>query len=523
MSIKKSLFISCLLALVFMGCSPSYDVVISDGHIYDGTGEAPFKADIGIKNGTIAFIGDIKAQGVINIAAEDLFVAPGFIDIHTHCDRNLQSQKSEIRSAKNYLLQGVTTVVTGNCGGGTFRVEEYFSKLESLGIGPNVMHLVGHGTVRASVMRQEARSPTEEELEQMKKLIAQGMAEGAVGFSSGLFYAPGSFARTEEIVELARVVKEHQGIYATHIRDESNYTIGLKESIQEAISIGEQAGLPVEISHIKALGKPVWGLSAEICEIIEAAQARGVKVYADQYPYIASSTGLAAAIAPRWVQAEGKMGNRLQDSELLPRIEKEIAENIERRGGPESLVIVSFPKNREFDGKNLLEISQIIGKPIVATAIYLLLKGSPSVISFNMQEKDLEHFMTKSYVLTGSDGNIQIPGKSFTHPRSYGTFPRKIRRYVMEKKWLTMEQAIRAATSLPAEVLGLENRGKLQEGYIADIVVFDPNQISDKATYAEPHQYSEGIQFLFINGQMVIEDGSYNGTLAGIPIRANKK
>lgn len=217
------------------------------------------------------------------------------------------------------------------------------------------------------------------------------------------------------------------------------------------------------------------------------------------------------------------MGNRLQDSELLPRIEKEIAENIERRGGPESLVIVSFPKNREFDGKNLLEISQIIGKPIVATAIYLLLKGSPSVISFNMQEKDLEHFMTKSYVLTGSDGNIQIPGKSFTHPRSYGTFPRKIRRYVMEKKWLTMEQAIRAATSLPAEVLGLENRGKLQEGYIADIVVFDPNQISDKATYAEPHQYSEGIQFLFINGQMVIEDGSYNGTLAGIPIRANKK
>jgi N-acyl-D-amino-acid deacylase len=521
---KNNFIISFLLgavALLLVSCSPSYDVVISNGMIYDGTGSAPHKADIGIRDGSIRIIGRIKNTGKENIDAEGLFVAPGFIDIHTHCDRGLLVD--ELKNAKNYLTQGVTTVVTGNCGGGTYRVEEFFSKLDSQGIGPNVIHLVGHGTVRGAVMGQEDREPTADELEQMKKLIAQAMEGGAAGFSTGLFYAPGSFAKTEEIVELARTVKEYDGIYATHIRDESNYTIGLKASIKEAIAVGEQAGILVEISHIKALGKPVWGQSAEVCAIIEGARQRGVKVYADQYPYMASSTGLSAAVIPRWVQADGEMKSKLNDPELLPRIKKEIAENIDRRGGPESLVVVSFPKNRGFDGKNLLEISRMMKKPVVETAIYLVLNGSPSVISFNMTESDLECFMKRPYVMTSSDGNIQIPGRGFPHPRSYGTFTRKVRKYVIENKWISMEQAIRAATALPAEALSLDDRGRLKRGFAADIVVFDPEEISDRATYENPHQYSVGIRFLLINGEVVIEDGSYNGKLAGIPIRMNRK
>jgi len=521
MIIQKKLLLLCMCVFFVVGCSTSYDVVIKGGTIYDGLGGTPYVADIGIENGVIKTIGKIKTSAGLTIDANGLIVSPGFIDIHTHCESGLLSEEG--KNVKNYLMQGVTTVVTGNCGSGTYRVEELFSQFESQGIGLNAIHLVGHGTVRGSVMGQDAREPTEEELDRMKQLLAQGMEEGAAGFSTGLFYAPGSYAKTEEIVELAQVVKKYDGIYTTHIRDESNYTIGLKEAIKEAITVGENVGIPVEISHIKALGKSVWGLSEEVCELIVNARDRGVQLYADQYPYTASSTGLSAAVIPRWVQAGGQMRDRLENPELLPKIKKEIADNIDRRGGPESLVIVSYPKNRGFDGKNLQEISRMIEKSVVETAIYLVLDDSPGIISFNMQESDLEYFMKQPYVMTGSDGNVQIPDNSFPHPRSYGTFPRKIREYVLEKKWMTMEQAIRAATSLPAEVIGLDDRGWLKEGKVADILIFDPDKISDKATYSSPHQYSVGIQYLLIYGEMVIEDGSYNGRLAGKPIRMNKK
>jgi N-acyl-D-amino-acid deacylase len=518
---KKKWFVLCSLVLLAAGCSISYDVVIKGGMIYSGMIETPYITDIGVKDGIIKTIGEIKTTTGLTIDAKGLIVAPGFIDIHTHCDSGLQTERG--KNAKNYLMQGVTTVVTGNCGGGTYRVEEFFNKLESQGIGLNVIHLVGHGTIRGSVMGQEAREPTPDELERMKRLLAQGMEEGAAGLSTGLFYAPGSFAETDEIVELAKVAQKHDGFYATHIRDESNYTIGLKKAIEEAIAVGERANISVEISHIKALGKPAWGMAKNVCDVIEEARKRGVQVYADQYPYMASSTGLSTAVIPRWVQAGGQMRARLENPELLPKIKKGIEENIERRGGPESLVIVSYPKNRDFDGKNLAEISRMMKKPVVETAIHMIKNGSPSIISFNMQEADLEYFMKKPYVMTGSDGNIQIPDNSFPHPRSYGTFPRKIRQYVLEKKWITIEQAIRSSTSLPAEILSLDDRGKLKEGFAADIVVFDPDEISDKATYENPHQYSVGVRFLLINGKLVIEDSRYNNLLAGKPLRMNTK
>jgi len=519
---KKQIIFSilCLTINIFFGCSHDYDIIITNGTIYDGSGKSPIKADIGIQNGKIKTIGKIKKSNKNAIDATNLIVSPGFIDVHTHCDRSILNE--ELSNAKNYLTQGVTTVVSGNCGGGTYQVAEFFKKLDSLGIGLNVIHLIGHGTVRRAVMGLDAQEPTVEELEQMKQLVAQGMEKGAAGISSGLFYSPGSFAKIDEIIELAKVVKQTDGIYASHVRDESNYNIGVKESIKEALIVGEKAGVTVEISHIKALGEPVWGQAPQICEIIENAQKMGVTVYADQYPYTASSTGLSSAVIPRWIQAGGKLRKRLADSKLLSKIRNEVAANIKRRGGPESIVLVSYSKNKEFAGKNLLEISQILNKSIVETAIELVLNGSPSIISYNMTNQDVEYFMKKSYIITGSDGSVQIPNERFSHPRSYGTFTRKIRKYVIEENVISMEQAIRAATSLPAEMLGLKNRGKLAEGFIADIVIFDPEKITDKATFSDPHQYSEGIQLLVINGKIVIEDGNYNGKLAGKALRKNK-
>ncbi len=516
---RNPIFFLWLIASVFVQCSTNYDVVIKNGTLYDGSGDAPYSADIGILDGTIKKIGTIKPGKAMVIDATGLYVSPGFIDIHTHCDRGLT--QPEMSAVKNYLTQGVTTVVTGNCGSGTYRVEEFFHLLDSIGIGPNVVHLVGHNTVRRAVMGDDNRPPEPEELEEMKELVSNGMRGGAAGFSTGLFYAPGSFAETDEIIEIAKKVKEFNGIYASHIRDESNYTIGLIASIEEAVKVGEKAEIPVQISHIKALGKPVWGLSDEVCAIIEKARERGIVVMADQYPYAASSTSFASAVVPRWVQADGSMESRLTDPELLPGIREEIAANIERRGGPESLVITSFSDNHNFDQKSLAEISELLGKPVVETVIYFVLHGNPSVISFNMSESDVHYFMQKDYIMTSSDGHTQIQGEGRPHPRSYGAFTRKIRKYVLEDQLITMEQAIRAATTLPASMLGMTNRGRIGTGCIADLVVFDPETIRDRATFANPHQHSEGIIHLLVNGKIVIEDGEYNGTLAGQVLRMN--
>jgi N-acyl-D-aspartate/D-glutamate deacylase len=368
-------------------------------------------------------------------------------------------------------------------------------------------------------MGMDDREPAETELEEMKKLVRTAMESGAAGLSTGLFYTPGVYAKTSEIVELAKVVKEFEGFYATHLRDESDYNIGLIEALKEAIHIGEQSGVRVEISHIKALGKPVWGLSGEVCRIIEEAKKRGITIFADQYPYNASSTGLASAIVPSWVRAEGMMTTRLNDKKQLPGIMKEIEENIERRGGPESLVVVSYPKDNRFDGKNLREISRLKGMPVVETAVDLILEGSPSIISFNMNNSDIATFMQKDYVMTCSDGHVEVPGENKPHPRNYGTFIRKIRKYVIEDKLITMQHAIRAATLLPAEMIGLKNRGSLEEGKIADVVIIDPLTVNDNATFDNPHQYSSGVKFLFVNGKKVISDGQYNGKLAGKALR----
>lgn len=520
-TVRNPVFLLWFVASVFVQCSTNYDVVIKNGILYDGSGNAPYATDIGITNGIIREIGTIRTGKSQVIDASGLYVSPGFIDIHTHCDRGLT--QPGMSAAQNYLTQGVTTVVTGNCGSGTYRVKEFFHYLDSTGTGPNVVHLVGHNTVRIAVMGEADRAPEPEELEQMKKLFATGMRGGAAGFSTGLFYAPGSFAETNEIIEIAKTVKDFNGIYASHIRDESNYSVGLIASIEEAIAIGEEADIPVQVSHIKALGKPVWGLSKEACAVIENARDRGITVMADQYPYPASSTSLAAAVIPRWVQADGAMQSRLTDTNLLPGIKKEIAGNITRRVGSESLIITSFAENPSFNGKSLAEISELLGKPVEETAIDLVMKGNPTIISFNMSEQDVHYFMQKDYIMTSSDGHLQFPGVGMPHPRSYGAFTLKIRKYVLEDQLISMEHAIRAATALPAKMLGLKNRGMIDIGFAADLVVFDPETIRDLATFENPHQYSEGIIYLLVNGKIVIEDGVYNGTLAGQTLPMNKR
>jgi N-acyl-D-amino-acid deacylase len=508
-----------LVVVLYTQCKTNhYDIVITNGTVYDGTGNAPGRADIGITSGYISGIGvNLSTRGATVVDASNLIVAPGFIDIHTHCDSKIL--EAGMNSLRNYLTQGVTTVVTGNCGDGTYEVEDFFHRLDSIGTGTNIVHLVGHNSIRYKVMGLDNREPTAGELEEMKKMVIVGMESGAAGISTGLFYTPGAYSSTSEVVELAKIVKEYDGFYATHLRDESNYTVGLEEAVKEAISIGEQTGIRVEIAHIKALGEPVWGISTKICAMIAEARNRGVHVFADQYPYNASSTGLSAAIVPGWAVAGGQLKQRLNNPKLILRIKNEIVENIDRRGGPESMVIISYPNDHRFDGKNIKEISRIIKKPPVETAIFLILDGNPGIVSFNMNDSDIVHFMKREYVMTSSDGNIEVPGNSAPHPRSYGAFPRKIRKYVFEDKIISMEQAIKAATSMPADMIGLKDRGYLKIGKVADIVVFNPGTIRDMATFAEPHQYSAGVEYLLINGNFVIDKGQYNGKLAGKPIR----
>lgn len=517
---KAGLTMCCAFLSLITGRAqaPDYDLVIAGGTVFDGTGAAGMRADLGIKDGVITEIGKIDlSRHKQVILADGLYVAPGFIDIHTHGDRGILNE--QLKNAQNYLTQGVTTLVTGNCGGGTYEVARYFTRMQEQGAGTNIIHLVGHGTVREAVMKQADRAPTAEEMQKMKGLVEKAMQEGAAGMSTGLFYAPGSYAKVGEVIELAKIVRTYGGIYTSHIRDEGNYTTGLRASIAEAIEVGDKAGILVEISHIKALGKPVWGQAPEICRMIEAAQARGVRVFADQYPYNASSTSLAAATLARWVEADGKTRERLRNPDLLPRIKKEMVENIERRGGPESLVISSFRAKPEWEGKNLLEIGRLLGKTPVDAAIEILLMGGPGVTSFNMSEADIEYFMKKPYVATCSDGDIVAFGQGLPHPRNYGSFTRKIQEYVQKKKIITMQQAIHAATGLPAEILGLGDRGLIRKGYAADVVVFNPGKLADKATYEKPHQHSEGIACVLVNGKLAVADGKLTGTLAGKPIK----
>ena len=512
-----------LVIFINYGCSKaSYQIVIKNGTIIDGSGSPPFAADIGIAENKIVLIGSIdKSEGDIIIDAQGLMVTPGFIDVHTHCDRGILGTPT----VDNYILQGVTTVIGGNCGGHQFPLKELFENLEAKGISVNFGSLIGHNTIRREVMNYSMDKPSDEELTRMKDLIKDEMKAGGMGFSTGLAYIPGTYSDTQELVELASAVKPFKGIYATHMRDQGEHII---QAIEEAIEIGETNNIPVQISHIKLSEDSVWGKTEMITEPVESARQRGVEVWLDQYPYTATSSGFASSF-PSWAFEGGteRFLERLEAQDIRSEIKKHI---IQRRLSSskginklETIYIATYRKNPEYQGKNLSEILVMQDKkPTVDNAVELIIEiqksGGAQGVFFQMDEKDVEYLMKLPYTMHASDGEVQIMGKGVPHPRNYGTFPKVINFYVKEKKILTLEDAVRKMTSLPAEAFRLKNRGRIQEGMFADIVIFDNERFKDRATFSEPHQYGQGLEYVIVNGEISVKENQLTGTRSGVVI-----
>jgi N-acyl-D-aspartate/D-glutamate deacylase len=489
----------------------NFDLLIRHGSVFDGSGSAAQNIDIGITGDRIVFLGDgtgKTAKRVID--ARGLVVAPGFIDPHTHTLADLSSPATSRNDA--YLMQGVTTVVTGNDGSSPIDIGATLAQWKKQGIGTNAALFIGQGSVRRAVMGMSAATPTPQQIVQMQKLVERAMEEGAIGISTGLYYAPGSYSSTEEVIALTKIAAAHGGIYDTHMRDESSYTIGLLASVQETIRIGRETGILVNISHIKALGKDVWGKSTDVIAMIDAARASGVRVTANQYPYTASGTSVVAALVPRWAEADGRdaMLKRIDDSSIRPRLIAEMTRNLERRGGAGAMLICSST-NKQIVGKTLEQIAQQRKESPIDAALEIVKAGDAGVASFNMQESDIKNFMRQDWVMTGSDGS---PG----HPRKYGTFPMKLRKYVFDEHVISLPFAIRSSTSLTAQTLGLKDRGLLKTGYYADVVVFDPKTINQRATYVDPTVLSTGVRYLTVNGKLAVDGGELTNVLAGRPL-----
>lgn len=531
--------------------SKDFDIIILNGLVIDGCGNPWFKADIGIKNGKILKIGHLKlakAEKIIN--AEGLIVCPGFIDAHSHSDISVLFNPILESSIK----QGITTLIVGNCGMSLAPVnpstkdlllkdltpfippnvklkiewesfKEYLDKEEELSFSSNIVHLVGHGTIRIAVMGFENRDPTIKELEKMKELVAEAMEAGAIGLSSGLIYPPGAYSKTWELVELSKIVAKYGGIYCSHIRGEGATLI---EAIKEIINIGKEANVPVHISHHKASGKNQWGKTKETLALIENARKSGIDITFDQYPYEAGMTSLSTLL-PSWVHENGldKMLERLKLRDIREKIIKELEENIMQHNlikecGWENIYIssVKSEKNKFMEGKNLKQISQIRKEDEFNTLFNILIEeeGQVTMIIFSMNEEDicrlmrhnLQMFSTDSWSISKNKTKI---GK--VHPRFYGTYPKIFRKYVKEEKILSLEEAIRKMTSFPAQRFFLMDRGIIRKGMYADIVIFNLENIKDKATYEEPHQYPEGIEYVLVNGEIVIEKGEYTGAMPG--------
>ena len=493
------------------------DVVLKNATLVDGTGQPAKQGDVAIKGDRIVAIGTFKWEGKPRVLdCTGLIVAPGFIDLHTHSDIPLT--KKPTAPNLNYLTQGLTTAVTGNCGSGPVDVAAYFKTMEEQGIGTNVIHQVPHNNVRQKVMGNSNRAPTDQELMKMEELVDKGMRDGAWGLSTGLIYNPGTYSKTDELIALAAVAAKHGGFYASHIRDEGT---GIFVALEEVLAIARKAGLRVHVSHIKVSGRAAWGKAAEVIALIRRARKEGIEITADQYPYPASSTSLAAMVIPAKFRegTEKEMIKRLDDPEIGPKMQAEIEKKIDGRQGGKSLRIARFAAKPEWQGKDLDAISQQEKKSVLEIVLDITRKGGAGVVSFGMNEEDVRLFMKEDFVATASDGSAQVPAETVPHPRSYGTFPRKIGRYALEEKIVSLEQAIRSSSGLPADILKLPERGYLKAGYFADVVVIDPKTFRDTATYDQPHQYATGVRYLFVNGRLAIDEGRFTGTLAGKTLR----
>ena len=500
------------------------DVVILNGRVMDGSGNPWIRADIGIREGRIAAVGKLEGRAAKRVIdARDRVVSPGFIDVHSHAAEGLT--REALRQGRPLLAQGITTIVANPDGGGPVDLAAQRAALEKGGIGGNVALLIGHGSVRRAVVGTENRAPTADELERMRAMVRKGMADGAFGLSSGLFYTPGSYAKTEEVVELTRAAAERGGLYTSHIRDEGNYNIGVVAAVQEVIRIADEARTVGVVSHVKALGQDSWGLAHAITQRIDAARARGVQVFTDQYPYEASSTSLRAALLPDGVTAPTMEQLQARDSlapaarAVVDGAERVARENLRRRGGPGAVLIAHFRADRTLEGKTLDVIAQARGQEPLQTALELIAQGSPSIVSFNMSEDDIAHLMRQPYTMTSTDGGLVAMSEGNPHPRNYGAFPRKLARYVRERGTIGLEHAIRSMTSLPAAVFGIADRGVIREGAFADLVIFDPAQVAEASTYTAPHALARGFDWVLVNGVVVRADGAFTDALPGRVLR----
>ena len=487
------------------------DALIRGGMVYDGSTAAPVIADVALREDRIVYVGPPRSfVADRTIDATGMIVAPGFIDPHTHAELFLRSEARSERVNAAWLRQGVSTVVIGVDGGGAPDVAGTARALTSAGIGTNAVPMVGFG----AVMGAAGRAPDAGELAAMKALVAGGMCAGAAGFSTGLFYAPQSFSRTEEVIALAREAASRGGLYDTHQRDESSYSIGLLGSVREAIRIGEDAGMPVHFAHIKALGVDVHGRAPEVIAVIEEARARGVRVTADQYPWLASGSSLDASLLPRWAVDGGseRLLARLAEPETKARILAEMQENLRRRGGASSLLLTA--PGRPWAGRTLEEEASRRGTDPLEAALAIIEQVSreggrgTEVASFNMAQADVEAFMRQPWVLTSSDGSLG-------HPRMFATYPEKYRTYVQTRGTIDLATFIRSATGLVADTHGIAARGYLREGYFADVLVIDPASYAPRATYLSPRELSTGVAALFVNGELAVERSEVTGALAG--------
>jgi N-acyl-D-amino-acid deacylase len=500
----------------------NYDILIKNGFILDGSGNPWFRGDIGLIGKRIARIGYIDSGHAKKIIdATNLMVTPGFIDVHTHCDREI----AEVPTVDNYILQGVTTVIGGNCGGHTYPLAELFKNIDKNGISVNFGCLVGHNTVREEAMGYKMDPPSADELEKMKNLIEQEMKTGALGFSTGLAYLPGIYSNTKELTALASVIVRYGGIYTSHIRDQGQK---ITEAIQEAIEVGENNNIPVLISHIKLAEDTVWGKPEMITKPVEDARARSVEVFLDQYPYTATSSGFTSSF-PSWSFEGGReiFLERLKNKDAYQKIRDYVVQrrltttkNINKL---KTIYVSRFQKHPEYEGKNLHEILFSQGRdPTIENAADLIIEiekiGGAGGIFFQMDEKDVESLMMLPYTMHASDGSVQVLGEGVPHPRNYGTFPRVIAHYVREKGVLSLEEAVKKMTSLPAQIFRIRERGMLREGMFADITIFDFQSFEDKATFTDPHQYSQGLKYVIVNGEVVVEDNIHKGKRPGMII-----
>lgn len=502
----------------------TFDVLILNGRVMDGSGNPWIRTDLGIRDGRIAATGKLEGRTAKRIIdARGRIVSPGFIDVHSHAAEGLT--RDALRQGRPLLAQGITTIVANPDGGGPVDLAAQRAALEKGGIGGNVALLIGHGSVRRAVVGADNRGPTAAELDRMRAIVRKAMEDGAFGLSSGLFYTPGSYAKTEEVVELTRAAAERGGVYTSHIRDEGNYNVGVVAAVQEVIRIAEEAQTVGIVSHVKALGQDSWGLAHAITQRIDAARARGVQVFTDQYPYEASSTSLRAALlpdgvpAPTMEQLQKRDGLEPAARAVADEAERVARDNLRRRGGPRSILIAHFRADRTLEGKTLDVIAQGRGQEPLRTALELIAQGSPSIVSFNMSEDDIEHLMRQPYTMTSSDGGLVAMGEGNPHPRNYGTFPRKLTRYVGERRTVGLEHAIRSMTSLPAAVFGITDRGVIREGAFADLVIFDPGQVAETSTYTAPHALARGFDWVLVNGVAVRADGEFTDALPGRVLR----